>query len=121
MAILIGTIIVTEDGEVEHMGHDSTIQDINHQYQTEVNVEQLEQFLLSKVELFDVGGPYWEFDDVIKEIKAGVYEDVAETVQEWWNETWEGQSYVLFDVSVEYDRSFVYILDDSKMLVDMES
>ncbi len=121
MAILIGTIIVTEDGEVEHMSHNATLQDINHQYQTEVNVEQLEQFLLSKVEQFDVGGPYQEFDDVIKEITNGIHEDAAGLVQELWNETWEGQSYVLFDVSVEYDQSFVYILDDSKMLVDMDS
>jgi hypothetical protein len=121
MSILIGTIVVTEDSEVFHVDHNETIQYISQQFGTELTAETIKQFLQTKTEQFDVGGPYTDFDDVIKDVENSIHEDVVGLVQELWNETWEGQSYVIFNTGVEYDRSFVYILDDSKMLVDMES
>lgn len=109
--ITCGTIIVTEDREVQMDDQEATLAYINQMFNQSLTIDQLEQFLNGQVDQFYVGKPVYSIEEVMEELD-NEEEDVKTAVLNAWYNVYEGQAMTFWEISQEYDRSYLFILDD---------
>ncbi len=109
--VICGTIIVTEDREVQMDDQEATLAYMNQMFNQSLTINQLEQFLNSQVDQFYVGKPVYSLEEVLEQLEDEE-EDVKTAVQRAWYSIYEGQAMTFWEISQEYDRSYLFILDD---------